>query len=134
MPGEFPYDVFLSHSAKDKLSKPPTLMHDTGGNAVVRDVAKRLRKNGLMPNAEGGRMKAEVPFHPSSLKLRPLASRSSGLVLCISANAFGSDWAQLESGTFQVQGHHAISDPLNKERRSLVQICDRVFARARILL
>ena len=33
MPDEFPYDVFLSHSAKDK--------------AVVRDVAERLKKDGL---------------------------------------------------------------------------------------
>ena len=47
MPGEFLYDVFLSQSAKDKRSKPPTLMHDTGGNAVVRDVAERLRNDGL---------------------------------------------------------------------------------------
>ncbi len=34
MNGEFPYDVFLSHSAKDK--------------AVVRSLAERLRKVGLM--------------------------------------------------------------------------------------
>jgi hypothetical protein len=33
------------------------------------------------------------------------------LVLCMSANAFGSDWAQLEAGTFRFR------DPLNKERR-----------------
>ena len=33
MPDEFPYDVFLSHSAKDK--------------SVVRAVAERLRKDGL---------------------------------------------------------------------------------------
>ena len=33
MPEEFPYDVFLSHSAKDNL--------------VVRDVAERLKKDGL---------------------------------------------------------------------------------------
>ncbi len=33
--------------------------------------------------------------------------------LCMSANAFGSDWAQLEFGTFRFRG------PLNKERRSL---------------
>ncbi len=32
-------------------------------------------------------------------------------VLCMSANAFGSDWSQLESGTFRFR------DPLNKERR-----------------
>lgn len=30
----------------------------------------------------------------------------------MSANAFGSDWAQLEAGTFRFR------DPLNKERRS----------------
>ena len=47
MPGEFQYDGFLSHSAKDKRSKPPTLMHDTGGNPVVRNVAERLKKDGL---------------------------------------------------------------------------------------
>jgi hypothetical protein len=33
MPNEFPYDVFLSHSSKDK--------------AVVRSVAERLRADGL---------------------------------------------------------------------------------------
>ena len=33
------------------------------------------------------------------------------LVLCMSAHAFGSDWAQLEAGTFRFR------DPLNKERR-----------------
>jgi hypothetical protein len=33
------------------------------------------------------------------------------MVLCMSANAFGSDWAQLEAGTFRFR------DPLNKERR-----------------
>jgi hypothetical protein len=33
MPSEFPYDVFLSHSAKDK--------------AVVHPLAERLRKDGL---------------------------------------------------------------------------------------
>ena len=35
------------------------------------------------------------------------------MVLCISANACGSDWAQLESGTFRFR------DPLNTERRFL---------------
>jgi len=39
--------------------------------------------------------------------------RSRVLVLSMSANAFGSDWAQLESGTFRFR------DPLNKERRFL---------------
>ena len=54
MPDKFQYDVFLSHSAKDKRSKPPTLIHDTGGNAVVRPLAERWLK------AEGKRMKDEI--------------------------------------------------------------------------
>ncbi len=62
MPGEFTYDVFLSHSAKDKRSKPPTSLDDQSGKGL---------------------------------------ERSRVLVLCMSANAFGSDWAQLESGTFR---------------------------------
>jgi hypothetical protein len=36
---------------------------------------------------------------------------SSVLLLCMSANAFGSDWAALESQTFRFR------DPLNKDRR-----------------
>ena len=71
MTQDFHYDIFLSHSAKDK--------------AVVRPLAERLRKDGL--------------------------EHSRVLVLCMSANAFGSDWAQLEAGTFRFR------DPLNKERR-----------------
>ena len=106
---EFSFDVFLSHSAKDK--------------AVVRDVAERLRKDGEIPKDEGGRRKDEVSIHPSSFIPHPFIDpgleRLRVLVLCMSANAFGSDWAQLRSGTFQVQGHHALRDPLNKERRFL---------------
>jgi hypothetical protein len=71
MSEQFPFDVFLSHSSKDKT--------------VVREVAERLRQDGL----EGSRV----------------------LVLCMSAHAFGSDGAQLESGTFRSR------DPLNQERR-----------------
>ena len=39
-------------------------------------------------------------------------------VLCLSAHAFGSDWAQLESGTLRT-GQRPFRDPLNKERRFL---------------
>ena len=48
--------------------------------------------------AQAGRQHSE--------KIEEGLERSRVLVLCMSANAFGSDWAQLESGTFQVQGHH----------------------------
>jgi hypothetical protein len=44
-------------------------------------------------------------------KIEEGLEHSRVLVLCMSANAFGSDWAQLESGTFRFR------DPLNKERR-----------------
>ena len=94
MPAEFQYDVFLSHSAKDK--------------AVVRDVAERLRKDGLKVWFDEWVLKAgdSIPA-----KIEDGLDHSRVLVLCMSANAFGSDWAQLESGTFRFR------DPLNKERR-----------------
>ena len=43
------------------------------------------------------------------------------LVLCMSANAFGSDWARLESYTFRFR------DPLNKERRFIPLRTGRVL-------
>ena len=100
MPDDFQYDVFLSHSSKDERSKPPTMLHDTGGNAVVRPLAKRLRADGV-----------KVWFDEW-----PEGSRV--LALCMSANAFGSDWAQLESGTLRT-GRRPFRDPLNEERRFL---------------
>src|SRR5262245_47141630 len=96
MPDEFPYDVFLSHSAKDK--------------AVVRDVAERLRKDGVKVWFDEWVLK---PGDSIPAKIEEGLERSRVLVLCMSANAFGSDWAQLESGTFRFR------DPLNKERRFL---------------
>ncbi|MBI5385126.1 MAG: toll/interleukin-1 receptor domain-containing protein [Verrucomicrobia bacterium] len=77
----FPYDVFFSHSAKDK--------------AVVRPLADRLRLDGL-----------KVPFH-FGIRNSEFGFAQPGM----SAQAFGSDWAQLEAGTFRFR------DPLNQERR-----------------
>jgi hypothetical protein len=96
MPDEFPRDVFLSHSAKDK--------------AVVCDVAERLRKDGVKVWFDEWVLK---PGDSIPAKIEEGLERSRVLVLCMSANAFGSDWAQLESGTFRFR------DPLNKERRFL---------------
>ena len=90
----FPYDVFLSHSAKDK--------------AVVRPLPERLRKDLV-----------KVPFQ-SGFRNSDFGFAQPGM----SANAFGSDGAQLatpavaserrgKSGTFRFR------DPLNKERRLL---------------
>ncbi len=88
------YDVFLSHSSNDK--------------AVVRAVAERLRADGLRVWFDEWEIKAgdSIPA-----KIEEGLEHSRVLVLCMSANAFGSDWAELEAGTFRFR------DPLNKDRR-----------------
>src|SRR6266481_86411 len=89
----FPFDVFLSHSSKDK--------------PVVREAAERLRADGLRVWFDEWEIQAgDIPA-----KVEEGLEQSRVLVLCMSANAFGSDWAQLESGTFRFR------DPLNKRRR-----------------
>ena len=105
MPDEFPYDVFLSHSAKDKTA--------------VRPLAERLRADGVKVWFDEWALKPGDSLSPGE-RARVRASQIEEgleqlrvLVLCISASAFGSDWAQLESGTFRFR------DPLNKERRFL---------------
>jgi hypothetical protein len=94
MADDFKYDVFLSHSTKDK--------------AVVHAVAERLRADGLHVWFDEWVLK---PGDSLPKKLDDGLEESRVLVLFMSANAFGSDWAQLESGTFRFR------DPLNKERR-----------------
>lgn len=94
MANEFQFEIFLSHSAKDK--------------AVVRPLAERLRKDGLKVWFDEWVLK---PGDSIPAKIEAGLEHSRVLVLCMSANAFGSDWAQLEAGTFRFR------DPLNKERR-----------------
>jgi small GTP-binding protein len=94
MADDFKYDVFLSHSSKDK--------------AAVRSIAERLRTDGLRVWFDEWVLK---PGDNLPKKLDDGLEDSRVLVLCMSANAFGSDWAQLESNTFRFR------DPLNKERR-----------------
>ena len=94
MTTDFKFDVFFSHSAKDK--------------AVVRSIAKRLRADGLRVWFDEWEIK---PGDSIPSKIEEGLERSRVLVLCMSANAFGSEWAQLESQTFRFR------DPLNKERR-----------------
>lgn len=94
MADDFKYDVFLSHSSKDK--------------AVVRDLAKRLQADGLRVWFDEWEIK---PGDSIPAKIEEGLEHSRVLVLCMSADAFGADWAQLEAGTFRFR------DPLNKERR-----------------
>ncbi len=93
-PNQFEFDVFLSHSAKDK----PT----------VQAIAERLRTDGLRVWFDAWQIK---PGDSIPAKIEQGLESSRVLVLCMSAHAFGSDWTQLEPGTFRFR------DPLNKERR-----------------
>src|SRR4030088_1698638 len=94
MSDHFSFDVFLSHSTKDKQ--------------VVRAIAERLRADGLRVWFDDWQLR---PGDSIPAKIEEGLEHSRVLLLCMSANAFGSDWAQLESGTFRFR------DPLNKERR-----------------
>ena len=78
MADNFSYDVFLSHSSKDK--------------AIVRAVAERLRNDGLNVWFDEWVLK---PGHNIPAKIEEGLERSRVLLLCMSANTFGSDWAQL---------------------------------------
>jgi WD40 repeat protein len=90
----FTFDVFLSYSSKDR--------------DVVRDVANRLRKDGLKVWFDEWILK---PGDSVPAKIDEGLEQSRVLVFCMSANAFGSDWSLLEAGTFRFR------DPINKERR-----------------
>ncbi len=94
MPETFDYDVFLSHSSQDR--------------DVVRPLAERLRADGLRVWLDEWEIR---PGDSIPAKIEEGLERSRVLVLCMSANAFGSDWGALESGTFRFR------DPLNRERR-----------------
>jgi len=91
---DFTYDAFLSHSSKDK--------------AVVRAIAIRLKEAGLRLWFDEWVLK---PGDNIPAMIEEGLEHSRVLVLCMSANAFGADWARLEANTFRFR------DPLNKERR-----------------
>ncbi|HEV3036260.1 MAG TPA: TIR domain-containing protein [Candidatus Angelobacter sp.] len=90
----YAYDVFLSYSSKDK--------------AIVVPLAERLKADGLRVWLDTWEIRAgdNIPA-----KIEEGLEHSGVLVLCMSANAFGSDWATLESQTFRFR------DPLNRQRR-----------------
>lgn len=94
MADNFSYDVFLSHSPNDR--------------GIVRAVAKRLKADGFRVWFDEWSIKAgdNIPH-----KIEEGLERSRVLVLCMSANVFGSEWSQLEGYTFRFR------DPLNKDRR-----------------
>ena len=93
-PTRYRYDVFLSHSSADK--------------PVVRELAEQLRAAGLRVWFDEWLIQ---PGDLISAKIEEGLEHTAVLLLCMSANAFGSDWVSLE-------GHTAIfRDPQNLERR-----------------
>ena len=91
---EFKWDVFLSYSSRNK--------------ATVQDIANRLKSNGVRVWFDEWEIR---PGDSIPARIEDGLENSRLLVLCMSAEAFGSDWAQLESHTFRFK------DPLNHDRR-----------------
>ena len=99
----FQYHVFPSHSAKDKR--------------IVRRVAERLRGDGLRVWFDEWEIRPDGSLSPRerasvrAAKIEEGLEHSCVFVLCMSADAFSSDWTQLEAGTFR------FGDPPNQQRR-----------------
>lgn len=91
---KFSYDVFISHSSKDKLA--------------VRELAERLKADGLRVWFDEWEIK---PGDMIGLKIEQGLEQSRTLVLVMSANAFASDWVTLERHTAMFR------DPTNAQRR-----------------
>src|SRR5687767_13894534 len=94
MTEQFLFDVFLGYSAKDR--------------PVVRQIAELLSSEGLKVWFD------EWILNPGDnvpAAIEEGLERTRVLVLCMSANAFGADWAQLEAATLRFR------DPVNKQRR-----------------
>lgn len=90
----FEYDVFISHSIKDKR--------------VALDLAERFEADGLRVWLNEWKAKnSDI----NDVEIREALNRSRALVFLMSANAFGSEWQTLER-------HTAIfRDPTNQQRR-----------------
>jgi len=94
MPDPFDYDVFLSHSARDK--------------PAVRQLAERLKGDGLRVWLDEWEIQ---PGDSIPLAIERGLERSRTLVLAMSRHAFESDWVTLERHTALFR------DPTNRQRR-----------------
>ncbi|HEV7904157.1 MAG TPA: TIR domain-containing protein, partial [Pyrinomonadaceae bacterium] len=90
----FKFDVFISHSSKDK--------------PAVRELAERLAADGLRIWLDEWEIK---PGDMIGLKVNEGLEQSRTLVLVMSANASESEWVTFESQTIQ------FTDPTNQRRR-----------------
>ena len=90
----FAYDVFLSHTTKDK--------------PAVRELAERLKQDGLRVWFDEWVIQ---PGDSIPLKIEQGLEQSRTLILVMSQNAFASEWVTLERHTALFR------DPTNAERR-----------------
>jgi hypothetical protein len=90
----FLFDAFLSHSSKDKV--------------LVREIAEHLKADAVKVWCDEWEIK---PGDSVPTNIAEGLEHSRVLMFCMSAHAFGWDWAQLNAGTFRFR------DPLNQERR-----------------
>lgn len=103
MAANFVYDVFLSHSSRDK--------------PVVRKLAERLRADGLRVWFDEWEIQ---PGDMIGLKIEQGLQQSRVLVLAMSSHALGSDWVTLERHTALFR------DPSNTQRRFIPMRLDDV--------
>ncbi|KCZ70864.1 WD40 repeat-containing protein [Candidatus Methanoperedens nitroreducens] len=90
----FTYDVFISHSSRDKL--------------VVRELAQQLKMDGLRVWFDEWEIK---PGDMIGLRIEQGLEQSRCLILVMSSNAFASEWVALERHTALFR------DPTNARRR-----------------
>src|SRR4051794_19360833 len=91
---EFEFDVFVSQAYQDRDS--------------ARGIALLLQKEGLRVWFDEW---VGQPGDDISVKIEHGLEHSRVLLFCMSANAFGSEWALLEARTLRFR------DPLNRKRR-----------------
>jgi len=91
---EFTYDVFLSHSSRDKLH--------------VRELARRLKADGVKVWFDEWEIQ---PGDPIPVRIEAGLSASRVLVFVISKHSLGSDWATWEVWTSRFR------HPINTSRR-----------------
>lgn len=94
MDTEFLFDVFISYSSKDCV--------------LVRVVAESLRQAQLRVWFDEWEIQ---PGDHILMKIEEGLEQSRRMVLCMSENAFSSDWSFLESSSLRFR------DPLNRERK-----------------
>ena len=94
MNDDFIFDVFLSHSSKDKT--------------MVLALAQRLRQDGVRVWYDDWEI---LPGNSIPLKINQGLAQSRRVALCMSAHAFEADWVGMEIQTI------LYDDPLNKQGR-----------------